>query len=238
MKENDLEEIELYLGTPHIFIDGTVIDDFAEIPLLAAQAGVRITDVYPETVSFRYHLCSLDKDWNRSSVNMYRNAILYGARIGAESVNTNLTGAFRDLDQTEIFENLVQNLKELAAYAEEKGIFLTLEAESPRFEGFITNLSQMKELDFRIPNSALRFGINIDALTDAEESLEEWREAFGDRIRYLRFSSVESFRNIWGKICQAKQKTEKLIFFFNDDRYLTQPMEADKVLKEAGYGFD
>ncbi len=238
MRENNLTELELYLGTPHIFIDGNVIDDFNRISVLAAQAGVRVTDVHPETVSFRYHLCSLDREWNESSVNMYRNAILYGAQIGAKSVNTNLTGAFKDQNQNEIFENLVKNLKRLAKCAKEKDIFLTLEAESPRFEGFINSLSQMKELDARINNSALRFGINIDALADAKESVNEWREAFEERIRYMRFSSIESFKNTQAQLRQTNANTERMIFFFNDDRYLARPTEVDKMLKEATNGSD
>ena len=96
----------------------------------------------------------------------------------------------------------------------------------------------MKELDACINHSALRFGINIDALADAEESVNEWRDAFGDRVRYLRFSSIESFKNAQAQLRQSNINKERMIFFFNDDCYLAHPMEADKMLKEAGYGFD
>ncbi len=233
-----MTEAEIYLGTPHIFIDGNVIDDFAEIPRLAAEHHVKITDVHPETVSFRYHLCSLDEEWNKSSVSMYKNAILYASQIGAESVNTNLTGAFRDINQSEIFESLVRNLQELAMFAEQNHVLLSLETESPRFEGFITRLKQMKELDARVDSPALRFGINITALLDAKESIEEWQEEFGDGIRYMRFSSIEEFQSMQGSLRGYVGKPDRKIFFFNDDCYLDKPMDVDKALKEAIYGTD
>ena len=107
MQENGWGEAELYLGTPHIFIDSNVIDDFAQIPLLALKHNVRITDVHPETISFRYHLCSLDAAWNQSSLQTYRNVIRFASQIGAESVNTNLTGAFRDFGAKKKFSQVL-----------------------------------------------------------------------------------------------------------------------------------
>lgn len=238
MQENGWREAELYLGTPHIFIDSNVIDDFAQIPLLAFKHNVRITDVHPETISFRYHLCSLDAAWNQSSLQTYRNVIRYASQIGAESVNTNLTGAFRDLDQEKIFARLRQNLQHLAVYAEEKRVFLTLEAESSHYEGFICNLAQIQRLDTEIDSPVLRFGVNVDALEDAGETLVDWEKAFGDRIRYLRFSSIESFRKMYPQLNGTAWLSRRIIFSFQDDCYLEQPYVFDRMLKEAVYGVD
>ena len=61
-------QIELYLGTPHIFIDSRVIDDFNNIRKQAEKYQIKIAAVHPETMSFRYGLCYLDKTWNAASM--------------------------------------------------------------------------------------------------------------------------------------------------------------------------
>ena len=238
MKEAGWTSVEFYLGTPHIFVDGNLIDDFNQIPLLASEHRVKITDIHPETISFRYNLCSLDRMWNQSSLRAYRNTICYAARIGAESVNTNLIGAFRDLDQKRIFANVAKNIIQLADYAKQKHILLTLETESPKYEGFICNLEQMQRLDAEVNNPALWFGINMDALKDAGETLNDWENAFGERIRYLRFSSIEDFQKIWPKLCGTVWEQKRILFFFNDDHYLEQPFMFDRKLREAIDGTD
>ncbi|MGN0658986.1 MAG: sugar phosphate isomerase/epimerase family protein [Emergencia sp.] len=238
MREAGWTQAELYLGTPHIFIDGNVIDDFLKLPELADRYGVKITSVHPETISFRYNLCSPDARWNQKSVQAYRNCIDYAASLGAAGVNTGITGAFRDLDQSMIFRRTADNLKELALYAQQKGVFLTLETESPQYEGFITTLEQMAELDEHIGCDALRFGLNTDALAAAGETPEEWERRFPGRIRYLRFSSPEDLPAAEEQIRQTGSEEQEMIFFFSDDCYLDEPFEADRRLREAADGTD
>ena len=232
MKKAGWKRIELYLGTPHIFIDGNIIDDFAEIPRLAAQHGLEIVSVHPETISFRYHLCSLDEQWNQKSLQTYKNCIEYASFIHANSVNTNISGAFRDLENSRIFERVAENLKLLAHYGEEKGIHLTLETESVQEEGFITSLNQMRNLDECIGNDNLHFGLNMRALRAEGEAAAEWENCFPGRIEYLRFSSAEDFQKAKKDIASMKKKDYDAIFFFNDDCYLDEPFQADYDLRK------
>lgn len=237
IKEAGWREIELYLGTPHIFIDGNGIDDFSDLPALARKYGVTIQSVHPETISFRYNLCSLDEAWNRKSLQCYRFCIDYAAALGAGSLHTGIAGAFRDVDQNRIFESVVRNLRDLARYGEEKGVALILETESPEYEGFITTLKQMAQLDAQISSSALGFGLNMDALQSAEETEPQWEAQFGGRIAYRRFSSVAAYQR-WKKAGPQETNDRDHIFYFTDDDCLDKPFEADRLAKEVIYGID
>ena len=99
-------------------------------------------------------------------------------------------------------------------------------------------MAQIQRLDTEIDSPALRFGVNVDALEDAGETLADWEEAFGDRIRYLRFSSIESFRKMSPQLKETAWLSRQIIFSFQDDCYLEQPYVFDRMLKEAVYGAD
>lgn len=237
MKETGWREVELYLGTPHIFIDGNGIDDFLNLPELAHKYGITIKSVHPETISFRYNLCSLDETWNRKSLQCYRFCIDYAAALGAGSLNTGIAGAFRDVDQNRIFEIVTRNLSDLARYSEEKGVALILETESPEYEGFITTLEQMTRLDEQIDSPALCFGLNMDALRAAGETELQWEAQFGERIAYRRFSSVAEYQR-WKKVDLQGESDRDDIFYFTGDDCLDKPFEADRLAKEVIYGSD
>lgn len=222
-------QIEFYLGTPHIFIDHAVIDDFDKVKELSEKYAVKIAAVHPETLSFRYGLCYMDDEWNEKSVKAYRNCIDYAARIGVNQLNTNVTGGFRDLEQKEIFGRVVSNLKKISAYGREKGVAVAVETESPHYEGFLSRLSEAKQLSDLIEDENLLFNINYDGIKAAGETPAQWTDTFPGRICGIRFADLESY-----KAYQTEQKTDafegKFLFFPMDDCYLEKPQDFDMAL--------
>ena len=229
VSEAGARQVEVYLGTPHIFIDHAVIDDFDKGKELAEKYGVKIVSVHPETLSFRYGLCYLDDEWNKKSVRAYRNCIDYASWIGADQLNTNVTGAFRDHDQKEIFKRAASNLKEITAYGREKGIKIAVETESPCYEGFLARLSDAKKLSDFVEDENLLFNINYDGMKAAGETLAQWMDTFPERICGIRFSDLESY-----EAYQDEQGADifagNLLFFPADDCYLEKPQDFDMEL--------
>lgn len=220
-KEAGFYYAELYLGTPHIFIDGMTIDDFSRIPKLAEKYGIRIKAVHPETLSFRYGLCYLDNMWNEKSLEAYKRCIDYAARIGASRLDTSLTCGFRDQDRTYILKRCADNLKELIAYGRNLGVDIALETEESAFQGFVTNLAQLRELDAYLGDRRLLIGANLEAMEKAGETLDQWQEAFGKRIVYIRTADTK------------KLTTEcfdgDVILFDAGDAYLEDPFALDRA---------
>ncbi len=224
-----VRQIEFYLGTPHIFIDHAVTDDFDRVKELSEKHGVKIAAVHPETLSFRYGLCYMDDEWNKKSVKAYKNCIDYASRIGVRQLNTNVTGAFRDQNQEEIFKRAADNLKEIAAYGREKGVKVAAETESPYYEGFLTRLSEAEQLSDYIGDENLEFNINYDGMKAAKETVRQWTDKFPGRIRGIRFLDLESY-----EAYRAEQNGDiferSFLFFPADDSYLEKPQEFDKAL--------
>lgn len=227
--EAGARQVEFYLGTPHIFIDHAVIDDFDRVEELSEKYGVKIAAVHPETLSFRYGLCYMDDEWNEKSVKTYRNCIDYAARIGVSQLNTNVTGAFRDQDQKEIFRRVADNLRKIVAYGSKKGVKIAIETESPYYGGFLARISETEQLADYVRDENLLFNINYDGMKAADETIAQWTDTFPGRICGIRFTDMESYI-AYQEERKAAAFEGKLLFFPTDDCYLENPQNFDMEL--------
>lgn len=226
MMRSGYSAVELYLGTPHIFIDSHVIDDFCNVKKIAEKYGIQIKSVHPETISLRYSLCQPDDRWLSRSVQAYKNAVDFAAGIGAESVNTNLTGAGRDLDFALSWKQMSGAVKEVAEYSGERGVNLILETESSEFEGFVTNIEMLEKLLDEIDDDSIGVGVNVCAMKAAEEDFKDWEESFGAQCRYIRVGNMEEKQEAVNWINLQKRSWE-IIHYPTDDRYLDHPGKFD-----------
>lgn len=228
MAKAGYSEIEFYLGTPHIFIDGRFIDDFCGIKELADRAGIRITAVHPETISLRYSLCQPDDEWRSKSIAAYKNAVDFAVAIGADYVNTNLTGAARDLPFDLNWSRTIEAVEEIADYACRKGTELVLETESAEYEGFVTSLDLLESLLRELSNDKVGTGINLTAAKVAGESLTDWKLRLGDKCRYVRVCDVTEKKEVINWII-GNQQPWKIIYYPMDDQSLDRPESYDQL---------
>ncbi len=228
-------EMELYLGTPHVFIDRNCTDEFDDIFSLAEKHGVRISSVHPETISFRYTLCHPDPEWNEKSVLAYERCVDYAAARGISALRTDIAGSFRDLPQQAIFTQVYHNLVRLAGYALERGVSVSLETTGRNYQGFLTDLPTLEHLldmlDKACPD-VFDVGLNLDSIFEANETADSWMETFGGRIRYIRLSNPNNLSGI----CQRVSKygfRGSLQFYPLDDDSLLAPADADRRFMEC-----
>lgn len=234
LESSGFHEMELYLGTPHVFIDRNTVDEFADIFFLAKIHHIQISSVHPETLSFRYTLCHPDPIWNKRSVLAYKRCIDYAADNGVPSLHTDISGAFRDLPHTEIFEQVYKNLCELAVYAKDKKIALSMESTAREYQGFLSDLPSMAKLLDALDkyySDVFYIGLNWEAVHAMKEDPNDWLHMFGERIQYIRFENPESLKLIipW---CKESHYCGTLQFYPLEDDTLLSPYIADRQVRE------
>ncbi len=237
MQKNGLKNVELYLGTPHIFIDGNMIDDFSRVTHISERYGIEILSVHPESLSHRYNLCSLDEFWNEKSLQAHKHCIDYAAENHIAQMNFNIAGGFRDVDEQLLCSRISENIKTLVRYAEEKGVNLVLETESPAYEGTVTTLDFAQRLDQYTGGEILSFGLNLDALEYAGETAEDWERCFPGRIRHIRVSDMDMLKE-WKANQVGKDCTYDIIVFPTSESHLEVPFDTDSMVREILYGID
>lgn len=237
LEDSGFREMELYLGTPHVFIDRNTVDEFADIFSLAKKHHIRISSVHPETLSFRYTLCHPDPDWNKKSVLAYKRCIKYAADNGVPCLRTDIVGAFRDLPQTEILEQVYKNLCDLAVFAKDKNITISLESTKREYQGFLPDLPSiarlMDALDKKF-SDVFYIGLNWEAVRAMKEVPSEWLRMFGARLQYVRFENPEDL-NLIISWCKESHYCGTLQFYPLEDDTLLSPYIADRrVCEMAG----
>lgn len=228
MAKAGYSEIEFYLGTPHIFVDGHLIDDFCCIKELADRAGIGITAVHPETISLRYSLCQPDDEWRSKSIAAYKNAVDFAVAVGADYVNTNLTGAARDLPFDLNWGRTKAAVEEIADYAWRKGTELVLETESAEYEGFVTSLDLLESLLREAGNDGVGAGINLTAAKAAGEHLADWELRLGDRCRYVRVCDVTEKEEAINWIT-GNRKPWSIVYYPVDAQCLDRSESCDQL---------
>ena len=229
MKRCGYHAVELYAGTPHIFIDGRVIDDFDGIAALAEENGVSVGSVHAESISYRYGLCYLDEKWNADSLSAHRNLIDYAAEIGAEQVVLAFSGVFRDQNRQQIFRRAAGNLSSLAEYGQKRGIRLAVENTAESI-GLTAGIADMGELLLQSGTSDIE--VQIDAAAAEKEGLISWLKAFGKTCKAIRIGEVSQLPYIKEAIQQADFHGD-LVFFPTAESALENPAEIDRDFLET-----
>lgn len=226
VKQSGFNKVEFYTGTPHIFIDGNIIDDFESVFETAHRNGVEIVAIHPETISFRYSLCRLEKEWNQKSLNAYLKNVEFAAEHGCKYINTDISGAFKDENDKCIRLSVISNLNVIAEKCAENGIVLVLECMGEDDQGYISTVHQLKSIISQI-EAKVMVGINYSALRAASETLEQWIREFGNQIRYVRVSDLDELGNIREYVEQHKLNLD-IIHYPLDDCFLENPTEYNE----------
>ena len=229
-------EMELYLGTPHIFIDRNIVDPFADIFSLARENEICITSVHPETISFRYTLCNPDPDWNRKSILAYRKCIEFASDNGIHTLNTDISGCFRDCDQDDVFAQVYGDLRELADVAADKDVHIVLETTGREFQGFLTDISSLHclfgKLSEEYPEVFLA-GLNWDSMLAADETPDAWFSLFGEKLQYIRFGNPDDLSGIRRACCRHGFQGVVQVYPPDDDALLSPDSFDSDLMKLA-----
>ena len=228
MAELGYTKMELYLGTPHVFVDGIIKESFADIRRLEMTYGIRIIAVHPETISFRYNLCSPDKDWRKRSLEAYLNAIDFAESYGIGRLNTEINGVFRDIPRGETEKRVWESLSQIIHYGNERGVVVALETERRSFQGLLSTVGEFAHMTEQLPEPPA-ITLNCDAAAEAGETVDDWFERFGEGISMIRFGDSSCFREL-RPLVEANGYCGDYIFYPTDDKYWDEPVEADRML--------
>lgn len=231
IRDSNFNDVELYTGTPHIFIDGYVIDDFDKVFETAKKYNVNIVAIHPETLSFRYSLCRLDEEWNRKSLNAYLNNVEFAAEHKCKFVHTDLTGVFRDDNQEDVKKRVADNLNVIGERCKEKGITLVLETAGRDNQGFISTISQLKYI-LDLVDFDVMVGVNYTALREADETLGQWLDEFDQKIKHVRVSDLKEAWEI-KNFLENKEVDIDVIHYPLEDYFLENPTEYNERVGES-----
>lgn len=239
MADAGYRNVEFFAGTPHFFVDPEAHLDCGPVRRLAAEYGLTIRALHPETLSGRYSLCVKDPDWRAMSMAWFRRNLEAAAQMGAELVTMEAVGAVLDEPGRGARERCGENLQTLAEYAGELGLPLAL-ATTPRDRpGCAHTLAELLSLLREVDSPSLKALLSVPAMAAEGETIPQWFACMGGEIVHLHFCDARpGGSQVWGRgilpLDRLLKQLEEagyrglLSQYLDNDSYQEEPAEADR----------
>lgn len=230
--------LEFFAGTPHFFADATGYSNCKKIARLAAETGLTILALHPETVSKRHTLCHADPAWRARSADCFRRSMDAAKELGARIVPIEAVGMFLDEPREDVFKRCVENLAALSGYAAELDLTLALENTGADSPGCMDSFESVCAALRSVGSPNLKALLSIPAMAEVGETIPQWFAALGGDIAFVHLNDGRpGGRYVWGqgvlplerflRQLDAARYAGPLGQYLDGDQYLDDPAQAD-----------
>ena len=238
-QELGVQSIEFWCARPHFLLDDYGFEDVKKLKEKLDFYGMKLAAFSPECTVYNYNLCAQDETAARHSMGYFEKAIEAAEQAEAKLMVVNCCGGLRDEEKERIFERAVDRLTCLGKTASEHGILLAVETFCPGDSPVFNTLTELKSLLDAVNSKNVQACLDLTAAGMAGESMKDWFELLGDKVRHIRFTDGRpGGRLVWGDGLRPLEDqfgwieqygyTGYLSLSVNDPRYLDNPREADE----------
>ena len=238
-QELGVQSIEFWCARPHFLLDDYGFEDVKKLKEKLDFYGMKLAAFSPECTVYNYNLCAQDETAARHSMGYFEKAIEAAEQAEAKLMVVNCGGGLRDEEKEQIFERAVDRLTCLGKTASEHGILLAVETLCPGDSPVFNTLTELKSLLDAVNSKNVQACLDLTAAGMAGESMKDWFELLGDKVRHIRFTDGRpGGRLAWGDGLRPLEDqfgwieqygyTGYLSLSVNDPRYLDNPREADE----------
>ena len=193
MRRCGLKKIDFWGGSPHYCrLDHLSSWESAgrlkEMRRKAEDLGMEVVIYTPETLAYPFSYSSPDNLLRGRTLDFMTAAMDDALALGTNKLFLNTGCHSRDLPREEGFKRTVESYQMLSRTAEQKGIELILEQLQPYESNLCITLADMVRMLKEVDSPALNVCVDLVAMEVAGETLDQYYEAFGDRIRWVHYS--------------------------------------------------
>ena len=150
--------------------------------------GLTIGVFSPECTVYNYNLCAWEETAARHSMGYFENGIRAAAGTGAKLMVVNCCGGARDEEPERVFDRAVSRLKVLAKTAADQGVTLAVETVRPGRLPCVQHPPRAGQGSWdAVGEDSVQASVDLTAAGMAGESLKDWFETLGKRLRHIRF---------------------------------------------------
>jgi protein FrlC len=234
------QNIELWLGVPHFWLDSISYDDCKVVRKKVKDRGLQVVSVTSPSMAYQYQYSPREESHRERSFKYFSNGIKVAAELGAGIMTVNSGWGYLNGDAREAFERAKDMLSRLCDVAAAQGVLLALESLTPLETNIASDIESVKRMFDEIHHSALKIMVDTVATGLAGETTTRWFEVFGQDVVHMHF--VDGDRRtcahvIWGDGTYSLQEelqrlrdigyTGWLVQEIDDARYFGDPVSAD-----------
>ena len=188
MDRLEIENIELWTGTPHLncFIQSQ--SDAAYYKRKIEERNKKIVCVTPEQVLYPYNIAASNQELRKISLEYFYHNIELTATLGAKQMLCCAGWGDYDEDKEEAWKRSVEGLQKMTEKAKKEGIVLAFEILCPFESNLVYDWYTTKKMMEAIQDPA--FGLCVDTVPVklGGNTLKEFMETFRDRIIHIHLT--------------------------------------------------
>jgi fructoselysine 3-epimerase len=234
-----MQNIELWGGAPHFWLDHLSYSDCSAVCRKAQQRGLQIVAFTPENCVYQYQLAAPESEAYAKSFAYFENGIHAAADLGCRVMCVNSGWGYWNEAREEAWKRSREMLHRLAASAEQHGVTLAIETLRPEESQLVVTLADARRMFSEVNHPHLKIMIDTTAMGVAGETIQGWFDAFGENIIHMHFVDGNPYGHlVWGDGAHSLPDmvatlsrncyTGYLGQEITDSRYFRDPLSADR----------
>lgn len=238
--EAGYEVIELIGQAPHFNMDSDWNQGVDEVRRKIEGRGLRVGLFTPECSCFQWKNNYADEDAHKKSMEYLKRAMDVCTGLGANMMLTNACGDTMDEAHDAIYDRAIRHFTEIAAYAQEAGVTVALEAVRPQEARTCITLGEIAGLVEEVGSIHVRAALDTVAMGVQGETPRQWFGRLGDKIVHCHFVDGRPYAHLaWGEGLFPLERYIDVLNEFGyegllgqeltDERYYDDPKAADRA---------
>ncbi|MCS7464225.1 TIM barrel protein [Paenibacillus doosanensis] len=182
-----LEAIELWAGTPHLYVDDASAQEVAGVLKQIKQRNLELVCFTPEQAIYPINLSAKDDACRKRSIEYFRKCISVTNALECPKMLVIVGFGFYSEPEEEAWKRAAQSLHVLAQDAEQSGVTLVLESMSNIGSNVIYNLDTLQRMHAQVNSPAMKVMLDTIPMVLAGETIEEYGAAFGNELVHVHF---------------------------------------------------
>ncbi|WP_297233059.1 sugar phosphate isomerase/epimerase family protein [uncultured Flavonifractor sp.] len=231
--------IELWCGAQHFWLDEQSYGDVLALRRKLQARDLQVVSLTCPSFSYAYQYTPFSPEVREPCLRYFCKGLAVAEDLGCHIMTVNSGWGCADREYSDAWKASVELLGTLAREAERRGVRLALESLRRDESNLVYDLAQAKRMVEEVAHPALHVMVDTIAAGAAGERLEQWFDAFGDRLIHMHFLDGDPYvHNIWGVgnepledllLClKDHQYQGYLVQEVADERYFFDPAAADE----------
>ncbi|GMX66283.1 sugar phosphate isomerase/epimerase [Paenibacillus elgii] len=196
MVELGLEHIELWGGSPHLYVEDVTLRQVGGIRREIERRGLNVICFTPEQCVYPVNIAAREKDIRERSLRYFTKALEAAAELGSDLLQIVPGWGYRSEPVGEAWERSRDSLQQLSRKAEELGMTMVLEQLEPFESNLVTNTETQARMLQEVGSDRLKAIVDTCPMHAAGETFDDCFQALGNDLRHIHF--IDSDHLTWG----------------------------------------
>jgi len=188
VEQSVFNSIDLYCSAPQFNIFDYSLFSLLELEKEIRRRDLSVMAMTPENCTYPVNFCTQDRGTRESSIRYYQRAIDTAEFLGCHKVQISTGFGYFDQSPEDAWKYCRDSLQQLGAYCEKKNVELMLEELKVTTTNVLIKSSDLKRMIEEIGSSHIHGMVDLDQITYAEESIDDYMDNLGAQLVHVHFN--------------------------------------------------